>query len=536
MTGILAFGAGIPRRRLALALLAGREGPVPASAPSRTVAWADEDAVTLGVQAARECLQGEDRSAVDVLFFASTTAPFAEKQSAAIVAAALGLSPQVRTVDVAASLRGGTQALLLALDAVRAGSARRALVIAADCREGAPGSALEANGGDAAVALLVGEGDALLEVAGTATHTEEILDVWRRPGDRFVHTWEERFVITQGFQEPVAAAVRALVAKVATGLLGDHGGTSEERRRSGVSDAFEAAAERRGNERGARAVAVEASAALATGGAGAGYARTGIDAQFDHIVLSAPDARAHAALAKRVAPGVKVADALFGRVGACGAAHALLQLALLAESALPGERVLLVNHGDGADAFALRVVRTAPVRVASALASAIPIPSMKLFRVAREHVVQEWQGHDYPGISAAVHHRERGENLALIGQRCACGAPHFPRGRICAACGAHDRFAPECFAERGATLISFTLDHFFPTPEPPTAVGVVQIDDGPRMYLQLADIDAATLRTDAAGVPALQPGLRLRLVFRRIHTVGGRPNYFWKAVPAEATT
>jgi len=500
MTGILAFGAGIPARRLALALLAGREGPMPASAPARTVAWADEDAVTLAVQAARECLQGMDRVGVDLLLFASTTAPFAEKQSAAIVAAALGLGPRVRTVDVAASLRSGTQALQLALDAVRAGSARCALVIAADCREGAPGSALEANGGDAALALLVGEGDVLVEVAGAATHTQEILDVWRRPGDRFAHTWEERFVIAQGYQEPVQEAVRALVANMA-------------------------------NARAADDLPVEEGA---LGDGRRNSAEGGADSHFDHLVLSAPDARAHAALAARVASGAKVADALFGRVGACGVAHALLQLAFLAESAAAGERALLLNHGDGADALVLRFLRAAPARVASALAGGIPVPSMKLFRVAREQVAQEWAGHDYQGISATVHFREREENLALCGQRCACGVPQFPRGRICAACGAHDRFTPECFAERGATLLSFTLDHFFPTPEPPTAVGVVQIDDGPRMYLQLADIDPAALHPDANGIPALQPGLRLRLVFRRIHTVGGRPNYFWKAVPAEA--
>jgi len=439
------------------------------------MAWADEDVVTLAVQAARDCLQGEDRAPIDLLLFASTTAPYAEKQSAAIVAAALGLSPQVRTVDVAASLRGGTQALQLALDAVRAGSARRALVIASDCREGAPGSALEGNGGDAAVALLVGRGDALLEVTGAASHTQELLDVWRRPGDAFVHTWEERFVLTHGYQEPMFAAAKAL-------------------------------AERCG-----------------------AHAR-----EADHLVLSAPDPRAHAALASRLAPGVPPADPLFGRVGACGTAHALLQLALLAEFATPGARAVLLNHGDGADALALRFQRQAPPRVSASLAAGIPVPHMKLFRQARGQVTEEWAEHDFQGNSATVHFREREENLSLSGQRCACGTPQFPRGRICAACGQPDRFVPECFAERSATLLSVTLDHFFPTPEPPTAVGVVQIDDGPRLYLQITELDTATLSMNDTGDAALQPGLRLRLVFRRIHTVGGRPNYFWKAVPAEA--
>ena len=132
MTGIVACGAWIPARRLPLPLLAGkaaREG-----APERALAWADEDALTMAVEAARDCLGGRDRGDIELLLFASTTGPYAEKQGAAIIAAALGLAPGVRTVDVGSSLRGGTQALLLALDAVRAGSARAALVLVADCR------------------------------------------------------------------------------------------------------------------------------------------------------------------------------------------------------------------------------------------------------------------------------------------------------------------------------------------------------------------------------------------------------------------
>ncbi len=55
MTGIVACGAWIPARRLPLPLLAGkaaRDG-----APERALAWADEDALTMAVEAARDCLR-----------------------------------------------------------------------------------------------------------------------------------------------------------------------------------------------------------------------------------------------------------------------------------------------------------------------------------------------------------------------------------------------------------------------------------------------------------------------------------------------
>ena len=57
----------------------------------RAVANYDEDSITMAVGAAIDCLNGLDRNMVDGLYFASTTAPYLEKQSASIVAAALDL-------------------------------------------------------------------------------------------------------------------------------------------------------------------------------------------------------------------------------------------------------------------------------------------------------------------------------------------------------------------------------------------------------------------------------------------------------------
>ena len=64
--------------------------------PERALAWSDEDAITLAVAAARDCLVDCDRSRIDLLLFASTTGPYVEKLGAAIVAAALALAPGTR--------------------------------------------------------------------------------------------------------------------------------------------------------------------------------------------------------------------------------------------------------------------------------------------------------------------------------------------------------------------------------------------------------------------------------------------------------
>src|SRR5262245_28139829 len=122
MAGITSYGAYIPRLRLPLALIGG--GAPKPGGPEKAVANWDEDSVTMGVAAAIDCLTGVDRATVDGVLFASTTYPFKEKQGAAMIAKALDLRRDVHTADLGDSLRAGTTALRVGLDAVKAGSAK----------------------------------------------------------------------------------------------------------------------------------------------------------------------------------------------------------------------------------------------------------------------------------------------------------------------------------------------------------------------------------------------------------------------------
>src|SRR5215813_2779669 len=166
MVGITAFGAYVPMLRLPLAAIGG--GSPKPGGPEKAVANWDEDSVTMGVAAAVDCLRGIDRAGVDAVVFASTSYPFKEKQGAALIAKALDLRRDVHTADVGDTLRGGTSALRTAVDAVKAGSARRVLVVASDARLAAPRSGLEAAFGDGAASFLVGSED--VAVAVEAAH------------------------------------------------------------------------------------------------------------------------------------------------------------------------------------------------------------------------------------------------------------------------------------------------------------------------------------------------------------------------------
>jgi len=466
MIGITSYGAYVPPTRLPFAVIAGR-APLEGG-PEKAVAWNDEDSITMAVAAAAHCLHGRDRGRVDGVFFASTTYAFGEKQAAALVARALDLRRDVESVDFGNSLRAGTAALRAAAAAVAAGPARLLLVIASDCRLAVPGSALEMNLGDGAAAFLVGGDDPIATLEASHSIADEAIDVWRSAGDPFVHSWEDRFVLQEGYKPNIVEAVAGLLAK--TG--------------SSVSD----------------------------------YAR---------IAVVAPDARSHAGMARELClKPDQVQDPCFGRLGNAGTAFAPLLLAGALESLQPGERLLLANYGDGADAMAFRAtehIESLGGRrgLSWHLARRRSVVHYDRYLTARSLRPTEWQPTTGPGLSATVHHRERDDDISLRGQRCGrCGAIQFPAQRVCETCFARDDFEAVRLSDRVGRVVTYTFDSFFPTPDPPTIVTIVDVD-GARIHLQLVNCTPEATRI----------GLPVEFTFRRIHESGGRPNYYWKGSP-----
>ena len=466
--GIRSYGAYVPRTRLPLALIGGRPGKE--GGPEKAVAWNDEDAVTMAVSSAVHCLEGLDRSIVDAVFFASTTYAFREKQASALIARALDLQREVRTADYSGSLRAGTTALRAAFDAVSAGSARNVLVIASDARMAAPQSPLEANFGDGAVAFLVSGSGAIAALDGQYAVADEIVDVWRSEGDPFVHSWEDRFVVQEGYTPRICEAV--------SGLLESSSASLDD---------------------------------------------------FTRLALYAPDARSHGTAARQLgASADQLVPPLFGRLGNTGTAFAPMQLALALEGAAPGDRILVASYGDGAEALAFSI-SDAILKLDSRrgvswhLARRRPAASYDAYLKARSLTTREWQTAGDPGLSATVHFRERDDDVSLRGQQCnACQAIQFPAQRVCESCFAKDDFSPVRLSDRIGKVVTYTFDFFFPTPEPPTIVTVTEVD-GARIHLQLVNCRPEDTKI----------GLPVEFVFRRIHQGGGRPNYFWKGNPVD---
>ncbi|MCK4780216.1 MAG: hypothetical protein KAT57_08510, partial [Candidatus Lokiarchaeota archaeon] len=100
---------------------------------TKALASADEDSITMGVEAGLDCLYGIDPKTIDGLFYATTTQVYTEKNSSSFIANVLDLRDDIITTDFTDTLRAGTTAVCRAVETIKANKdVKRVLVIAAD--------------------------------------------------------------------------------------------------------------------------------------------------------------------------------------------------------------------------------------------------------------------------------------------------------------------------------------------------------------------------------------------------------------------
>lgn len=463
MVGITAFGAYVPMYRLSGQVVGGVWGEGAADA-ERSVANYDEDSLTMAVEATLNCLAGRDPRGVEGLLFASTTAPYAEKQNATLIATVADLPAESFTADLAHSLRAGTAALRCAVDAVKSGSARSVVVAAADCRLAEAGSDLEMTLGDAGAALLIGQEGVVASIEGLYSLNYEFTDVWRKRQDRYLNQADARFVQTYGYERCIKNTLSGLMKK------------------------YELRPE-----------------------------------QIAKVVYYAPDIRTHRTLMRPLGfkPEAYQDGRLLTTVGNAGAAAPFLSLIAALEEAQPGDRIVLVSYGNGADAVLLQVteqireLQGRPGGLKTQLASKRPLVNYGKYLHFRELVETD---KILPYSSPILLWREIRADLQLYGQRCRpCGAIQYPMRRVCWRCGTKDEFDDAKLARHG-TVVTFTKDHLVPTPDPPVIMVTADLEGGGRLYCQLTDCDPQ----------AVQIGMTVEATFRKYHEGEGFNNYFWK--------
>jgi len=468
MTGIVSYAAYLPLNRLDRAEIGRAWGK--SAKGEKAVAAFDEDSLTMAVAAAQECLAGKDISTVDGLLFASTTAPYNEKQSAATIAAVLGMGAQTYTADFGGSLRCGTNALRAAVDAVNSGSLKQVLVVAADCRLALPNGANEMAFGDGAGALLIGSEGVVASIDSFYSMSDEIIDVFRSDRDRYVKSWEVRFVRDDGHGRVVPLAMKAATEKNGQPI-----------------------------------------------------------ADFSKIVMYSPDARQLSAVAKSMKlDPAKVQDTFFNQFGDTGSAQVLISLAATLEAAGTGDRILAASYGNGSDVITM----TATPDIAAGkpkrgmdyyLNTKQMISTYQKYLRWREIVEVE------PPATAPMEQpspvalwRDNKSGLDLHGVKCRkCGTPQYPAQRVCIGCGSKDDFDDYTFVGKPAILTTYSHDSLGVSADPPTTIAAVDFTEGGRITCDMTDRTPEEIKI----------GMPIEMVFRVLRYIGGFYTYWWKARP-----
>jgi 3-hydroxy-3-methylglutaryl CoA synthase len=484
--GITAFGCYLPRLRLS------REAVVAANGWSNAALRAyrkgaramcnwDEDALTLAVAAARDCLNGTDAAALTGILLASTSLPFADRQNAGIVANALMMSSDVLSLDVTASQKAGTSALVAALELAQARGEGQLLLVAADQRHTKVASAQELWYGDGAAALTLGSQGVLARYLGGVSRTVDFVDHYRSAEREYDYTWEERWIRDEGYGKIVPPAVQALLAK------------------------------------------------------------TGVKAgEVRFFAMPSVFGPVPAAVAKAAGlPPESVRDTLFAACGETGAAHPLVLLIDALQEAQPGDKVLVVGFGQGCDALLFEATealadypgRAAGRGVKGALAAGREETNYQKFLTFTHQLTKELgirAEADVPTPLSALY-RKRDMVFGLMGGRCsACGTAQFPATEVCVnpECKAVGTQEPLSFADRPAHVKTWTADYLTFTLDPPGYYGMVEFDEGGRFIADFTDVDGGQVDV---GMP-VSMAFRLKSIDER----RGMRRYFWKAVPRKA--
>ncbi|MGC8513589.1 MAG: OB-fold domain-containing protein [Acidimicrobiales bacterium] len=429
MPGLISYGTYIPRHRLSRADIGAALG-AGGGKGSRAVAGYDEDATSMGVEAARQALRrAGDAGAPQRLLYATANPPYLDKTNANLLHAALRLPTGCLAVDVCGSVRSAAGALLMGAE-----TPGSALVVVSDVRTGLPGGADERDGGDAAAAFLFGDGaEPIAEVVAEASATDEFLDRWRLPGAVSSRVWEERF----GEHVYVPLAESAF---------------NEMLKKSGLSPS-----------------------------------------EIDVVVVAGLHGRAVRSFAASCGAG-RVADDMSTSIGNPGAAQAGMILANVLDTAQPDQTIAVVTLADGATAMALRTTEAiAQHRPDVTVAAQIGHGGMPVryadFLSWRGLLSKEPPRRPDPqGPAAPPTHRSSRYKYGFVAHRCEeCSTVHLPAVRVCVNCKAVDRMVEEPMADKTATIATYTVDHLAFSPSPPVIAAVIDFDGGGRLSCELTD-------------------------------------------------
>jgi hydroxymethylglutaryl-CoA synthase len=469
--GIVRYGAYLPKYLLERKLIA-EAWDFPSIPGGISVSNSDEDTITMAVEAGFDCIGELDPKSIDGIYFATTTPPYTEKQCASVIAVILDMRKDILTMDVTDSIRGTSIAIERAFETIKAGSAKRILVIGADKQSAMPESMYEYQYGDGAAAVLIGIEDCVVSIIGYASNSDNVTGPWKRAEDKYVRSFEGKHETDYGYTKNMIAAVKSAFEKMK------------------------------------------------------------IDPKdVKKCALYSPDPRKGADIAIKLGiPSKSVEGSPFLEFGNTGNAFALMILILSLKRSKANDIVLYGNAGDGADAILMKVedkekliaLRHLCRGVTGYKNSMISLPNYTSFLAKKKKLEKERFTRKASPVKAW---RDEKFLLRFYGMKCKkCGVVQYPIWRACMECGAKDQ-SEDVKLKRTGKIFTFTLDHlvggdYYDTPVPRC---VIDLDGGGRVLLDMTDVENPE--------QVVKIDMPVELTPRWMHPGANYNNYYYKCRP-----
>ncbi len=186
--GIVGWGVYIPRYRIKVDEIARMwgfdEGVVKGlRMVEKAVGNVDEDAITIGYEAAKYALQRAqiDKSKIGAVLMGTESKPYAVKPSTTVIADALGIPPTRLTSDLEFACRAAGEGIRISIGLIGSGMMKYSLVIGADTAQASPGDVLELTASSGGAAFVLGPAEESVAVfEGSVTYVSDTPDFWRR--------------------------------------------------------------------------------------------------------------------------------------------------------------------------------------------------------------------------------------------------------------------------------------------------------------------------------------------------------------------
>jgi hydroxymethylglutaryl-CoA synthase len=221
-TAILGYGVYIPKYRIKLSEVALTWGKNPLEIEKslglkeKSVAALDEDAVTLGFEAATIAIKtsGIAPTKIEACMVGSESHPYAVNPTSTIVAEFLGMDHEYLAVDLEFACKAATSGVIAVSGLIDSGKIQAGLVIGTDKAQAKPHDILEYTAASAAAALVLGTSSkkSVADILASYSYSSDTPDLWRRDGVRFP-SHGGRFTEEPGYFTHVEGAALGIMKK-----------------------------------------------------------------------------------------------------------------------------------------------------------------------------------------------------------------------------------------------------------------------------------------------------------------------------------